>query len=374
MRSRLNGDRPPRMKIFWTVRAVVFLGGLIFFEAALTAAETAISGADMQRVFDEVKTPFKYGIVVRPGAGEVVDCPSVFRAGGTWFMAYVVNKDKVGYETLLAESADLINWKPRGKILPFAQSGWDAWQGDGGFALVDHEWGGSAKLQSFAGKYWMTYIGGAQHGYEPDPLSMGLAWTTTPTEAKPWTRLAENPILAPGDKDVRAFEARTLYKSQVIWDRAATLGAPFVMFYNGKELGGGGHEKIGMAISHDMTHWQRYGAEPVIANVGESKWAISGDPQIVRLGDLWVMFYFGAFWRPNAFDTFACSRDLVHWTKWEGPDLIAPSEPWDKQFAHKPWVLKHDGVIYHFYCAVGTEGRTIALATSRDLRAPAKTP
>jgi hypothetical protein len=30
-------------------------------------------------------------------------------------------------------------------------------------------------------------------------------------------------------------------------------------------------------------------------------------------------------------------------------------------------VLEHDRVVYHFYCVVGTEGRAIALATSRDL-------
>ena len=354
--------------VFGSVFVIAF-GGAALAAAVPVSIVPPISPAEMRRVYDEVKTPFKYGIVVRPGAGEVVDCPSVVRAGDRWFMAYIVNQNKVGYETLLAESADLLTWKPLGKILPFAQTGWDAWQGDGGFALVDHEWGGSAKLQGYEGKYWMTYIGGAQHGYEPDPLSIGLAWTATPTEAKLWTRFADNPILAPGDKDVRSFEAKTLYKSQVIWDRAETLGAPFVMFYNGKEQGGGGHERIGMATSKDMIHWRRYGTEPVIANVGESKWAISGDPQVVRMGDLWVMFYFGAFWRPNAFDTFAVSRNLVHWTKWEGPDLIAPSEPWDKQFAHKPWVLKHDGVVYHFYCAVGTEGRAIALATSVDMRA-----
>jgi predicted GH43/DUF377 family glycosyl hydrolase len=278
---------------------------------------------------------------------------------------------------MLAESTDLLNWTPRGKILPFAEKGWDAWQGDGGFALVDSEWGGSAALQSFQGKYWMTYIGGAQHGYEPDPLALGLAWTTTPMEAKPWTRLAENPVLSPTDAGAREFEAKTIYKSQVIWDRAEALGAPFVMFYNGKQQGGNGHEKIGMAISKDLVHWQRYGAEPVVANAGTSKWAISGDPQLVKMGDLWVMFYFGAFWKPNAFDTFAVSRDLAHWTKWEGANLIEPSEPWDKQFAHKPWLLKHDGIVYHFYCAVGTDGRAIALATSRDLRAtnrPTKTP
>jgi hypothetical protein len=32
-----------------------------------------------------------------------------------------------------------------------------------------------------------------------------------------------------------------------------------------------------------------------------------------------------------------------------------------------PWVLNHDGVVYHFYCAVGNEGRAIAFATSMEL-------
>jgi predicted GH43/DUF377 family glycosyl hydrolase len=93
---------------------------------------------------------------------------------------------------------------------------------------------------------------------------------------------------------------------------------------------------------------------------------------VVKIGDLWVMFYFGAVWRPGGFDTFACSTDLVNWTKWTGPDLVAPSEPWDKTYAHKPWVVKHDGVVYHFYNAVGDQGRVIGLATSKDLKAKAK--
>jgi len=80
------------------------------------------------------------------------------------------------------------------------------------------------------------------------------------------------------------------------------------------------------------------------------------------------MFYFGAFWKPKAFDTFACSYDLVNWTKWDGPDLIEPSEPWDKKYAHKPWMIKHRDIVYHFYCAVGDQGRVIALATSKPLK------
>jgi hypothetical protein len=44
---------------------------------------------------------------------------------------------------------------------------------------------------------------------------------------------------------------------------------------------------------------------------------------------------------------------------------VEPSEPWDATFAHKPWIIKHEGVVYHYYCAVGNEGRVIALATAR---------
>jgi hypothetical protein len=32
------------------------------------------------------------------------------------------------------------------------------------------------------------------------------------------------------------------------------------------------------------------------------------------------------------------------------------------------WLLKHNGVVYHFYCAVGNQGRAIALATSRPMK------
>jgi predicted GH43/DUF377 family glycosyl hydrolase len=320
----------------------------------------------MRQVYQEVETPFKYGIVIRGEAGEFVDCPTIFRQGKDWYMVYVAITNQIGYQTFLARSSDLLEWKKLGKIMSFRPDGWDRWQVDGGIALCDHAWGGSGKLQEFDGKYWMSYIGGALQGYEPDPLAIGIAWSKTPAEVNEWAPVAQNPVLSREQPDVRAFEKETLYKSQIIWDKSRTLGHPFVMFYNGKVKNG--YEKIGMAVSDDMIRWKRFGTEPVVSNGDDKQQGISGDPQIVRMGDLWVMFYFGAGWKPAAFDTFACSRDLVHWTKWEGQHLIAPSEPWDQQYAHKPWILKHKGVVYHFYCAVGDQGRVIALATSKNLK------
>lgn len=322
----------------------------------------------LQKIYEEVKTPFKYGIVLKgAGANELVDCPSIFRSGEQWYMMYVAITNKIGYQTFLARSDDLLHWEKSGKILSFTKTNeWDAWQADGGIALADYRWDGAHALEQFDGKFWLTYIGGSLQGYETDPLSIGVAWTKNPTKVQEWSRIAVNPVLSRVQTDVRDFEKVTLYKSQVIWDKARTVGHPFVMFYNGKIKSG--YEKIGMAVSDDMIHWQRFGQEPVVANGEEKQRGITGDPQIVKIGDVWVMFYFGAFWQPKAFDTFACSYDLVHWTKWTGPHLVEPSESWDIQYAHKPWIIKHHGVVYHYYCAVGDQGRVIALATSRNLK------
>ena len=348
----------------WHVNGKSHVNGPAGFDAG--KGHNAVPLERMRQVYDEVKTPFKYGVVIRGEANQLVDSPSVFRKDGQWYMVYVAITEQVGYETCLARSPDLLKWEKLGKILSFRPDGWDRWQRAGYLALCDPTWGGSNELQTFDGKYWMSYLGGALQGYETDPLAIGLAWTKNPSEASEWTPLAENPVLHRDQPDVRGFEQQTLYKSNIIWDKAKTLGSPFVMYYNGKIKSG--YEKIGMAVSDDMIHWKRYGTGPVVANGEDKHYGISGDPQIVRIGDLWVMFYFGAFWRPGAFDTFACSSDLVHWTKWTGPDLVQSSEPWDKTYAHKPWVVKHGGVVYHFYNAVGDQGRVIALATSKDLR------
>jgi len=324
----------------------------------------------LQRIYDEVKTPYKYGIVVRGETNEFVDCPSVFRQGKHWYMMYVAITDKVGYQTFLARSGDLLHWDKQGTILSTNGVGWDAWQSDGGISLPDYRWNGSHDLEKFQGKYWLSYIGGALQGYETDPLSVGIAWTKDPMQPVAWHRLTENPVLGPKQPDTRFFETKTLYKTTIIHDRSKSLGYPFVMYYNGKYKNG--YEQIGMAVSQDMVHWSRYGTNSVVVNGEVKKRGISGDPQIVKMGNVWVMFYFGAGWQPGAFDTFAASYDLVHWVKWTGPHLIQSSESYDHTYAHKPWLLKYKDVVYHFYCAVGDQGRVIALATSRDLHsAPA---
>jgi len=323
-----------------------------------------VNGRRMAEIYEMVKTPYKYGIVLRGSAEEMIDCPNVFRHQDRWFMIYIAF-DGRGYETRLAESEDLLHWTAKGPILQRSGAGWDAEQAAAGLALIDYHWQGEWRLQTYDDRYWLSYLGGALPGYETPPLAIGLAAAQNPTAETMWVRIPENPVLTPSQPDSRDWERDTLFKSHILYDPQQTLGYPFVMFYNARQQGSP-VERIGMAISQDLRNWQRYGVEPVIDHGPQP--GICGDPQIVKIDDLWVMFYFGAFWQPNAFDTFACSYDLVHWTDWKGPHLIEPSEPWDATYAHKPWLVTHEGIVYHFYCAVGDQGRVIALATSKKMR------
>ncbi|MFD2101540.1 glycosylase [Flagellimonas iocasae] len=327
-----------------------------------TTLPKVVSQQEMEKVYNEIKTPYKYGVVVQhPDTTKMVDSPTIFRKNDLWYMTYIVF-DGQGYETWLSESKDLLHWKSKGKILSFTENTWDANQKAGYVSLVDIDWGGDYAVESYEDNYWMTYLGGNTAGYEAGTLKIGLASSLTLTEAEAWNT-NNSPIMSPEDSDSRWFDNKTIYKSLVIRDTEKHTGHPFVMYYNakGKE---DDYESIAMAVSDDMQTWERFGEQPVITK-GKG---ICGDAQIAKYNDLYIMFYFGAFWKPGAFERFACSYDLINWTDWNGEDLIAPSEGFDKTYAHKPWVIKWNGVVYHFYNAVGDQGRVIALATSKDLK------
>ena len=353
--------------------------GILFIWMLLTLSVYGqqISQEEMQHIYQEVRTPYKYGMVVAPTDNyHKIDCPTVFHVGDKWLMTYVVyngkdGTDGRGYETWLAESDDLLHWTTKGRILSYKDAGWDMNQRGGFPALVDWTWDGNYELSAFKNKYWMTYIGGHGTGYEAvrEPLNIGMAWTNGDiTQAHEW-QSADAPLLSINDKDVQWWEKLVQYKSTIYDDPAKTLGKRFVMFYNAGGINPANQlkaERIGIALSNDLKKWKRYDGNPVFAN--EVGGIITGDAQIAKMGDRYVMFYFKAYdpsRKYNAFNTFAVSRDLIHWQTWDGEDLIIPSKPYDEMFAHKSYVLKHDGVVYHFYCAVNNDQqRGIAVATS----------
>ena len=354
----------------------------------LTVGAQPITQEEMSRIYQEVRTPYKYGLVVAPTDNyHKIDCPTVFRANDKWMMTYVVyngkdGTDGRGYETWLATSDDLLHWTTLGRILAYPVDGQQSWDQNqrGGFpALIDFEWGGTYEMQPYKNRHYITYIGGSGTGYEAvnAPLSIGIASTGKDiTTVHQWDTQS-TPLISYDDKEAQWWEQMTLYKSTIYWikDKQQRIKGeeqyPFVMFYNagGKDDTHPKGERIGIALSKNLKNWKRYDGNPVFAH--DSDGTITGDAQIVRINDLWVMFYFSAF-NPtreyNAFNTFAASRDLVNWTDWTGNDLIVPSKPYDDLFAHKSYVVKHNGVVYHFYCAVNNnQQRGIALATSKHL-------
>lgn len=358
---------------------------LLMMPLATAWGQEAFGADEMQRIYDEVKTPYKYGMVVAPDDDHhQIDCPTVYRENSKWYMTYVCyngkgGTDGRGYETWLASSDDLLKWTTLGRVLSYKAEGWDMNQRGGFPALIDWDWDGTYAMQKYRRRHWMTYIGGHGTGYEAvrEPLNIGLASTRGDiTTAHEWDG-SDAPLLSIHDADAQWWEQLVQYKSTVYLDRQKRFGSRFVMFYNAGGVNPANQlkaERIGIALSDDMRRWKRLPltvdggtqGNPVFAN--EVQGIITGDAQIVRMGDKYVMFYFSAYdpSRPyNAFNTFAVSRDLLHWQRWQGADLVFPSKPYDDMFAHKSYVVKHDSVVYHFYCAVNKAGqRGIAVATS----------
>ena len=257
----------------FSLNAKGFFANFVFFSLCVLCGKSAytqvVSQTTMQQIYEQVKTPYKYGMVITPAdSNKKVDCPSVFRKGKNWYMTYIVF-DGRGYETWLAKSKNLLQWKTLGKILSFGDSinnavvEWNANQKAGYIALQDEKFGGTYKLQKFDKKYWISYFGGYEPGYEIGNLSIGMAYTKKEiTKPHEWETTV--PVLTSSDSNVRWWENKKLFKSSVIWDKQKTTGYPFVMYYNANGDTSNNtpkwrwFERIGMAVSNDMVNWNRF--------------------------------------------------------------------------------------------------------------------
>ncbi len=321
---------------------------------------------EMSEIYEKIKTPYKYGAVVKNDMN-LTDSPTVFQKDGIFYMYYIsISKDChiSGYETHLARSVNLIDWEYIGPI--FCRNNedhWDSKQCAGYTAFFDIAYGGSNEMQKVNGSYYISYLAGNSDGYEPDPLYMGLSKSSDPTDPKGFSRF-QDPILMPMDTDARAGETKTLYKSFLFIDKEKVTGFPYVNIYNAKDTDG--RERIFLAVSENGEKWERYGDRPIIDLVSDDPdGRICGDPQIMKLDDIYIAFFFRFQRGKGAYNTFACSRDLIHWTYWNGEPLIRPEYEWENVHAHKTWFLRHGDRNYHFYCAVNDKKeRFIALATS----------
>ncbi|MBQ0125911.1 MAG: hypothetical protein KBS59_06270 [Clostridiales bacterium] len=327
-----------------------------------------ISDKVINGIYEKIKTPYKYGKILKSD-DYFLDSPVVFKNKSKWFMSCVCidKKCSTGYTTHLFESDDLLCWTYVGQILK-TNNGWDEKQTGGYAQFIDNDFDGDYEINKINGYYRFAYIGGNLHGYETDPLSVGYARTKEISDLDGYVK-NEKPILSPDDNDARYGETLTVYKADMFIDEKSTLGHKYVCAYNAKNETN--RESIFLAVSDDGENWKRYGENAIISVFDcDDSIKINGDPQITVIDGLYVMFYFIYDMKnKKAFNTFAVSENLVDWKKWEGKPLIESEYDYENVFAHKPWAVKKDGVVYHFYCAVNDKKeRFIALATSKEIK------
>lgn len=331
-------------------------------------------------------TPYKLNKPVITGSYKdgtfdqnAVDCPFVFYHQEQFHMLYV-GFDSIGYQTAMATSDDLINWKFKGLVLPREDHvQWDKVGAAGTWILRNDDINQLPTLKKVDGKYWMIYHSYPGEGYETGPAEMGLAWCED-EDLLNWHRL-DKPIFSwEGGAD---WEKGGLYKACLIEN-----DSKYYMFYNAKDNPNketkvdNEHwkEQTGVAISDDMLNWERYDKNPILkveANTWESRFV--SDPCVMRDGDKWVMFYFG-YDGKHAQDGIAVSDDLLNWEKHPEPIIrYGIKGELDENHAHKPSIIKYDGILYHFYCACrrnkkgdttknfGKEFRCLTVATSKPL-------
>jgi predicted GH43/DUF377 family glycosyl hydrolase len=306
------------------------------------------------------ETPYRYGRPVLTGSGLPsspdepasfdslgVDIPFVFYHQEQFYMLYT-GFDGIGYQSGLAVSNDLLHWSKLGAILKREpeRQGWDKIGAAGTWIIrKSNALDTLPKLQKIDGKYWMVYHSYPQEGYEAGPAQIGLAWCDSEDLMK-WHRLPE-PVFS--WQDGAAWEAGGLYKACII-EECGT----YYMFYNAKTTDERWIEQTGLATSADLFHWKRYPGNPVLPVSPSGKWdhKFVSDPFVVKDGRQWLNFFFGYDYQ-HAREGLAVSEDLLHWTKLPNP-LLSNGEPGslDETHAHKASVLKYQGRLYHFYCAV----------------------
>ena len=128
------------------------------------------------------RTPYKYGKLVLERSTEAgafdsrtVDCPFVFHHEGRFYMTYVA-WDGAGYQTGLASSDNLVDWKKEGCILrrdPVSPV--TRYNVAMNWIVRQNELGSPGELKRVDGRFLGVYHAYPKPGLEEGPAVIGLA-------------------------------------------------------------------------------------------------------------------------------------------------------------------------------------------------------
>jgi predicted GH43/DUF377 family glycosyl hydrolase len=291
-------------------------------------------------------TPYKLGRLVLKGSGEegaydkiFVDCPYVFQHDGRFYMTFVAY-DGVGYQTGLASSANLVDWKKEGAILrrdPSSEI--RRYNVAMNWILRENELHAPGRLKRVGGEFLGVYHAYPNNGLESGAAIIGL---TRSRDLRHWE--CSEPILRA--EDGAAWEHGGLYKPCLV-----EYEGTYYLFYNAKDkTDGSWHEQSGVATSKDLKKWTRYEGNPILRNGGAGAMDenFASDPCVLKNGSEWAFFYFGLDAKYAARDLVATGPDLFHPAKCPGALIdVGPKGSVDSQFAHKPSMIAWKGDLYH---------------------------
>lgn len=296
-----------------------------------------------------------------------VDSPFVFHANGRFYMTYI-GFDGIGYQTGLASSENLVDWKKLGCILHRdPRSSITQYNAAMSWIIRENQLHTAGNLKKIHGRYLGVYHAYPSAGYETGPAVIGLCWST---DLMHWE--LKEPILRADDSTAATWEQGGLYKPCLVEDEGT-----FYLFYNAKTRdlpqseGGGWREQTGLATSRDLVNWKRYAKNPIVSNGPKNSWDdhFASDPAVYRNGKRWVMYYYGLDSQGKARDLLALADDPFHFGEVERI-IIDVGQPGsvDETYAHKPSLVYYRDCLYHFYCAVSGKGshevRGISVARS----------
>jgi predicted GH43/DUF377 family glycosyl hydrolase len=347
-----------------TRRGVLLTGAGVLTATVLAPAAALADPSDRLAPY---RTPFKYGQRVLEKSSDpdafdskFVDCPFVFSANDRFYMTYI-GFDGRGYQTGLAESHDLVNWKRVAPILRRDPANPIFRYNIAMMCILrENQLWSPGRLTKVGGRYLGAWHAYPNEGMEAGPAVIGLAWSD---DLLHWE--LEPPCLFP--KDGAAWERGGLYKPYLVKE-----GDTYYLFYNAKTEQTPWLEQTGVATSRDLKTWTRFDGNPLVT-VGP-KGAVddrfASDPAVFRHGKDWVLYYYGLSTDHKARELLALGRDPFRFAK-TGQIMIDAGPPGtvDDTYAHKPSVIAHDGALYHFYCAVSgkwpNDVRGISVARSK---------
>ncbi|MEO1969305.1 MAG: hypothetical protein ABGW87_11400 [Sphingomonadaceae bacterium] len=348
-------------------RGFMASSGLALGAMSISLTDKASAAAKPCDPVAPYRTPYKYGKLVLGPSGvagsfdeKSVDCPFVFYHDDKFHLMYV-GFDGTGYQTGLAVSDNLVDWKRSHLILPRdPDSKYTRYNIASASILRENALESPGRLMKVDGRYVCAWHAYPKPGYEEGAAVIGLAFSD---DLLHWDR--GNPILFP--QDGADWEKGGLYKPYLV-----KIGDWFYIYYNAKTAEKNWHEQTGIAMSKDLKSWARFPGNPIIRNGGpdapDARFA--SDPFVVRHGDQWALYYFGLANDGKARDLLALGDDPINFRKVKEVMIdVGAKGTVDDDYAHKPALVYDRGDLYHFYCAVSgpypNDIRGISVARSR---------